>query len=181
MGDAPSDESFFGRFLTKLLSVLRWGQSPECIFCKIAAGNDPSAEIHYHDSNYVVITDIAPASKHHYLVIPKEHIRDMKCLDDMHIEMVNDMLRIGKQVLESRGGKWEHCRNGFHNPPFISVSHLHMHIISPESEMSTRMDLTFRPDSYWFKTTETLLGILDRMKPPVSQVQSPIDELGDLR
>ena len=59
----------------------------------------------------------------------------------------------------------------------FQVSHLHMHIISPESELSTRMDLTFRPDSYWFKTTDTLLAMLDKLKPPVTQTQSPMDDL----
>lgn len=61
------------------------------------------------------------------------------------------------------------------------MSHLHMHIISPESELSTRMDITFKPDSYWFKTTETVLDTLERLKPPATQIQSPQDDLSDLK
>ena len=44
----------------------------DCIFCKIAGGEIPSNTI-YENSEFKVIMDIAPASKGHVLIIPKEH------------------------------------------------------------------------------------------------------------
>jgi histidine triad (HIT) family protein len=44
----------------------------DCIFCKIASGEIPSNTI-YENSEFKVIMDIAPASKGHVLIIPKEH------------------------------------------------------------------------------------------------------------
>ena len=43
----------------------------DCIFCKIAGGEIPSNTI-YENSEFKVIMDIAPASKGHVLIIPKE-------------------------------------------------------------------------------------------------------------
>lgn len=65
------------------------------------SGDDPAAKIHHHDSRFVVISDIAPASTHHYLVIPKEHIRDVRCLDDRHIDMLLEMRDLGRKVSSS--------------------------------------------------------------------------------
>lgn len=44
----------------------------DCIFCKIANGEIPSTTI-YEDEYHRVFFDIAPASKGHCLIVPKEH------------------------------------------------------------------------------------------------------------
>ena len=44
----------------------------DCIFCKIANGEIPSATL-YEDEDFRVILDASPASKGHALIIPKEH------------------------------------------------------------------------------------------------------------
>lgn len=45
----------------------------DCIFCKIANGEIPSATV-YEDSICRVILDVNPANKGHALIIPKEHL-----------------------------------------------------------------------------------------------------------
>lgn len=52
----------------------------DCIFCKIAGGEIPSATL-YENNDFRVIFDIAPASKGHALIIPKEHFQDIFDLD----------------------------------------------------------------------------------------------------
>ena len=47
-----------------------------CIFCKIAAGDIPSATL-YEDDDFRVILDIEPASKGHALILPKEHYANL--------------------------------------------------------------------------------------------------------
>jgi histidine triad (HIT) family protein len=44
----------------------------DCIFCKIAAGQIPSTKL-FEDDRTLAFMDIAPLSKGHLLVIPKEH------------------------------------------------------------------------------------------------------------
>ena len=44
----------------------------DCIFCKIANGEIPSATL-YEDEEFRVILDLGPASKGHSLILPKKH------------------------------------------------------------------------------------------------------------
>ena len=53
----------------------------DCIFCKIAAGEIPSATL-YEDDDFRVILDLGPASKGHALIIPKEHYRNLYDIDE---------------------------------------------------------------------------------------------------
>ena len=53
----------------------------DCIFCKIAAGEIPSATL-YEDDDFRVILDLGPASKGHALILPKEHFRNLYDIDD---------------------------------------------------------------------------------------------------
>ena len=43
-----------------------------CIFCKIANGEIPSAAL-YEDDEFRVILDVNPATKGHALILPKNH------------------------------------------------------------------------------------------------------------
>jgi histidine triad (HIT) family protein len=48
----------------------------DCIFCKIAAGEIPSATI-YEDEDFRVILDLGPATKGHALILPKQHFANI--------------------------------------------------------------------------------------------------------
>lgn len=66
-----------------------------CIFCKIAAGDIPSATI-YEDNDFRVILDIEPASKGHALIVPKEHYANLYELSD---ELAAKALIVAKKVI----------------------------------------------------------------------------------
>ena len=66
-----------------------------CIFCKIAAGDIPSATI-YEDNDFRVILDIEPASKGHALILPKEHYANLYELSD---ELAAKALIVAKKVI----------------------------------------------------------------------------------
>ncbi|XP_046995807.1 adenosine 5'-monophosphoramidase HINT3-like isoform X1 [Schistocerca americana] len=124
-----------------------------CLFCKIYDGDEPT-EVLYRDEDYIVFPDIKPAAKHHYLVITREHVRNAKQLTSSDKKILEDMVRIGKEVLEERGGDVSDLRLGFHWPPFYSIGHLHLHVISPASDMSFVSQLIFRNNSWWFVSPE---------------------------
>lgn len=48
----------------------------ECIFCKIANGEIPSATL-YEDEKFRVILDLGPATKGHALILPKSHYENL--------------------------------------------------------------------------------------------------------
>ena len=53
----------------------------DCIFCKIANGEIPSATL-YEDEEFRVILDLGPASKGHSLILPKKHAANIYELPD---------------------------------------------------------------------------------------------------
>ena len=67
----------------------------DCIFCKIAAGEIPSATL-YEDDDFRVILDLGPASKGHALIIPKEHYRNLYDLED---EKAAKVLPLAKRMI----------------------------------------------------------------------------------
>merc|ERR1711936_1171778 len=65
--------------LNMTASVSGVGVERNCIFCKIV-NKTAAANILYEDKKLMVFTDRSPAAQHHYLVIPKEHIVDIRAL-----------------------------------------------------------------------------------------------------
>lgn len=51
-------------------------------------------------------------------------------------------------------------RLGFHLPPFHSVKHLHLHGLAPVSSLGFFGRLSFRLNSYWFKTVDEVIESL---------------------
>lgn len=62
----------------------------DCLFCKIAKGEVPSAKI-YEDDEFYAFLDIQPVNEGHTLVIPKRHHRD---ITDTPPEKVGRMFRL---------------------------------------------------------------------------------------
>ena len=101
----------------------------DCIFCKIANGEIPSATI-YEDEDFRVILDIFPASKGHALIIPKQHARDLYEISEEQIQKAVVLAkRIGikmKEVLKFDG------LNIVQNNDLAAgqtVFHFHFHLI----------------------------------------------------
>lgn len=135
----------------------------KCIFCKIARGQDKATDILYENEELVIFRDIKPATTHHYLVIPKRHIKDPKTLDSSHQALVERLVEAGRDFLKQKNVGLEEASFGFHWPPFTSVSHLHLHVISPTSDMGFIARCIFRPNSLWFVTAEWLISRLKAM------------------
>ncbi|GFP99188.1 histidine triad nucleotide-binding protein 3 [Phtheirospermum japonicum] len=101
--------------------------SPSCIFCQIARST--STTLLHRDDKVVAFQDINPSAFRHYLVIPIEHIPTVK---DLHkssedFSLVSHMLNVGQSLLHRDAPHAKHYRFGFHQPPFNSVDHLHLH------------------------------------------------------
>lgn len=100
-----------------------------CIFCKIAAGEIPSATI-YEDPDFRVILDLGPASKGHALILPKEHYRNLFDLDD---GLAAKAMVLAKKIINKMSGILG-CDgyNIVQNNEEVAgqtVFHFHMHLI----------------------------------------------------
>ena len=66
----------------------------DCIFCKIANGEIPSATL-YEDEDFRVILDLGPASKGHALILPKMHAANIY---EMPEELVGKAFMLAKKM-----------------------------------------------------------------------------------
>ena len=103
-----------------------------CIFCKIVAGAIPSPRL-YEDDKMIVIKDIEPKAKLHYLCIPKTHFATLAEMDSEKAEIVKHcMLKIAE--LEKSLG----LENGYRviinqgENGGQTVHHLHIHLLGGE-------------------------------------------------
>lgn len=101
-----------------------------CLFCKIIAGEIPSAKV-YEDEFVYAFRDIAPQAPVHVLIVPKKHMANILELagDETGIAaaVVNAVKVIAEQegVAESGFRVITNCgRDGAQ-----SVAHLHFHLL----------------------------------------------------
>lgn len=101
----------------------------DCIFCKIANGEIPSSTL-YEDGDFRVFLDLAPASKGHALIVPKEHFDNLYELPD---ETASKALVLAKKMITKMTKALE-C-DGFNvvqnnnECAGQTVFHFHMHLI----------------------------------------------------
>lgn len=101
----------------------------DCIFCKIIAGNIPSAKV-YEDEFIYAFKDINPKAAVHLLVIPKNHIESMERLSNNHASLISHMVLKLSDIAQSQG-----LTTGFRTIINTGpgggqeVNHLHMHIL----------------------------------------------------
>ena len=104
-------------------------KNENCIFCKIAAGDIPSATI-YEDDDFRVILDIEPASKGHALILPKEHYANLYELPD---ELASKALVVAKKVIAKMtdivGCDGYNVLQNNGETAGQTVFHFHMHLI----------------------------------------------------
>ena len=63
-----------------------------CLFCKIIAGEIPATKM-YEDQDMIIIKDIDPKAKNHFLCIPKSHFKLLAEMDEKQSEMVRECLK----------------------------------------------------------------------------------------
>ena len=101
----------------------------DCIFCKIAAGEIPSATL-YEDDDFRVILDLGPASKGHALIIPKEHYRNLYDIDD---ELASKAIVLAKKMVNKMtdvlGCDGYNIVQNNEEAAGQTVFHFHMHLI----------------------------------------------------
>jgi histidine triad (HIT) family protein len=101
---------------------------PNCIFCKIVAGQIPAKKVH-EDDELLVFHDIHPWAPVHVLVIPKEHIATLADVTPAHDALLGRMLGLAPRLMRELG-----VSNGFRTVVNTGrdggqeIFHLHMHV-----------------------------------------------------
>ena len=105
-------------------------RDPDCLFCKIVAGEIP-ADIVYQDDKVLAFRDINPQAPVHILIIPKKHIATLNDLDDEDQELVGYLAMTAKRLAVEEGID----KSGFrlimncNQEGGQTVYHIHMHLL----------------------------------------------------
>jgi len=101
-----------------------------CIFCKIISGEIKSEKL-YEDNDCIVIKDINPIAKNHYLLIPKTHYPFLSELNGARAaELANCFLKLDKFI------PLFGLENGYRliinqgDDAGQTVPHIHIHILA---------------------------------------------------
>ena len=102
----------------------------DCLFCKFADGEIPVNKV-YEDEDFVIIRDINPQAKNHFLAIPKRHFKYLAEMTEDDAALVARMLKkipTLEKELELSGGYRLVINQG--DDAGQTVPLLHIHILS---------------------------------------------------
>jgi histidine triad (HIT) family protein len=102
---------------------------PDCIFCKIVAGELP-ASIVAEDERTLSFMDIAPATRGHALVIPRAHSADLLSVPAQDLSAVAGAARsLAERMTERLGASGVNLLNSCGRAAWQTVFHFHIHVI----------------------------------------------------
>ena len=102
---------------------------PNCIFCKIIAGQIPAKKA-FEDDELLAFHDLHPWAPGHVLVVPKTHIPTLADAGPEHDALLGRMLGLAPRLMRELG-----VTNGFRTVINTGkdggqeVYHLHMHVM----------------------------------------------------
>ena len=105
----------------------------DCLFCKIAAGEIPSAKV-YEDEEILAFRDIAPKAPVHILLIPKKHLASLAEAGPDDAAWLGKMQLLARQLAEKEGVAESGFRVLTNSGPNSGqeVAHLHYHLLGGE-------------------------------------------------
>ncbi len=101
----------------------------DCLFCKIIAGEIPSAKV-YEDEEILAFRDIAPQAPTHILVVPKTHISGCDGVTQENSGVVSHIFEVIPRIAKAEGltGGYRVVSNCGPDAG-QTVPHLHFHIL----------------------------------------------------
>jgi histidine triad (HIT) family protein len=108
-------------------------RDPDCLFCKIVAGDVPSDRV-YEDDEVIVFRDINPRAPTHVLAIPRRHIPDAHALTDADAPLLSALIAALNRVAdEARLERGYRIVTNVGPESGQSVFHLHFHLLGGRS------------------------------------------------
>jgi histidine triad (HIT) family protein len=103
---------------------------PDCLFCKIVAGDVPAERV-AESGRTVAFRDINPQAPTHVLVIPKDHHADLAALASSDAELLAEVALEAQRVAAAEGLEGSGYRVVFNTGPEAgqTVFHVHAHML----------------------------------------------------
>jgi len=118
---------------------------PDCIFCKIIAGELPSTIVD-EDDRTIAFMDINPATPGHALVIPRRHTPDLLSIDPDELAAVASAAkRLAARAMQRLGADGVNVINSCGAAAWQTVFHFHLHVIPRYADDPLRLPWTPAP------------------------------------
>jgi histidine triad (HIT) family protein len=103
---------------------------PDCLFCKIVAGDVPSEEVTSSQGTYA-FRDINPGAPTHVLVVPRRHIESAATVTADDAATLAEVIATAQEVARREGIADSGYRLVFNvgDDALNSVPHLHLHVL----------------------------------------------------
>lgn len=104
-------------------------RDPDCIFCKIVAGELPSLVV-AEDERTVAFLDVNPATPGHTVIVPRSHSRDLLTIGAEDLAACGAMAqRVAGQLSERLDAAGVNVINNCGSSAWQTVFHFHLHVI----------------------------------------------------
>jgi histidine triad (HIT) family protein len=102
---------------------------PDCLFCKIVAGEIPSTRVH-EDDRTVAFMDINPATRGHLLVVPRDHAADLHAIDPEDLAACGRVAQeLAGRMRDRLGADGVNLLNSCGSAAWQTVFHFHLHVV----------------------------------------------------
>ena len=104
-------------------------RDPNCIFCKVLAGELPSEEVD-SDERTITVMDINPATRGHVVVITRTHAESLLDLDDEDLlAAMQTVRRVAQRMRETLDPAGFNILHNIGRAAWQSIFHFHVHVI----------------------------------------------------
>ncbi len=100
----------------------------DCLFCKIIAGDIPSAKV-YEDDTIYAFRDINPQAPTHILIVPKKHIACAADLTEADGATVGHIFAVAAELARAEGLSSYRVVTNSGADAGQTVQHLHFHLL----------------------------------------------------
>ncbi len=103
---------------------------PDCLFCKILAGDIP-ADIIYESDTAIAFRDINPRAPTHVLIVPREHIATINDINPEQEAIVGSLFSAARAIAAQEGLSDDGYRTVMNCNAAAgqTVFHLHLHLL----------------------------------------------------
>lgn len=103
-------------------------RDPNCLFCKIVAGESPSEKL-YEDEHVFAFKDIHPQAPFHALVVPKKHLATLNDFAAEDAELAGRLMLTGKRLAAEHGLPGYRVAMSVNREGGQVVFHAHLHVL----------------------------------------------------
>ncbi|TVP96439.1 MAG: HIT family protein [Acholeplasmatales bacterium] len=135
-------------------------RKPDCLFCKIIAGEIPSYKV-YEDEKIYAFLDISQGTRGHTLIVPKAHADSIYDLEEAHAAALFALVpKLSNQLKRAFNPIGINLISN-NEQPYQTVGHFHLHLLPRYEGDGLTLSMVNRQSDY---DQQAYVEVLDTIK-----------------